>query len=69
MSALGAHGIVIKVGLTETVAFLSGLAFRPVQGFATGALIIVVSDLYRRPGPRTPFIAAIIGLIGVGGRA
>jgi len=62
-----AYGVLIKVGLTETVAFLSGLAFGPVQGFATGVLVIVVSDLFMMPGPWTPFIAAIIGLLGVGG--
>jgi uncharacterized membrane protein len=35
-------------------------------GFITGAFIIVVSDLPVAPGPWTPFIAAIIGLFGVG---
>lgn len=69
LSARPLYGVLIKVGLTETLAFLSGLLFGPVQGFVTGSLIIVVSDLYMMPGPWTPFIAAIIGLIGIGGGA
>ena len=71
--ALGAptplYGILIKVGLTETLALVSGFVFGPVPGFLAGALIIVVSDLFMMPGPWTPFIAAIIGLIGLGGGA
>jgi len=63
------YGIFIKIGLTETLTFVSGFVFGPVQGFVTGALIIVVSDLFSAYGPGlwTPFIAAIIGLLGVGG--
>lgn len=61
------HGILAKVGLTETLTVACGLAFGPLQGFITGALIIVVSDLYMMPGPWTPFIAAIIGLLGIVG--
>lgn len=69
LSASPLYGLLIKVGLSETLAFLSGVLFGPIQGFVTGALIIVVSDLYMMPGPWTPFIAAIIGLIGIGGGA
>ena len=63
------YGIFIKVGLTETLAFVSGFAFGPVQGFVTGVLIIVVSDIFSMYGPGlwTPFIAAIIGLLGICG--
>lgn len=63
------YGIFIKIGLTETLAFVSGFAFGPVQGFLTGALIIIVSDIFSvyGPGVWTPFIAAIIGLIGIFG--
>jgi len=63
------YGIFIKIGLTETLAFVSGFAFGPVQGFVTGALIILLSDMFSMYGPGlwTPFIAAIIGLIGVCG--
>lgn len=63
------YGILIKVGLTETLAFVSGFVFGPALGFVTGAFIIVISDLLMMPGPWTPFIAAIIGLLGVGGGA
>ena len=57
-------GILIKVGFTETLAIATGLALGPGPGFVTGALIIVVSDLLMIPGPWTPFIAGIIGLLG-----
>jgi uncharacterized membrane protein len=71
--ALGApiplYGILVKVGLTETLAFASGFVFGPALGFLTGALIIVISDLFMMPGPWTIFIAAIIGILGVGGGA
>ena len=61
------YGIVIKVGLTETLAFIIGLAYGAIAGFVGGALIIIISDLMVLPGPWTPFIAAIIGLVfGVG---
>jgi hypothetical protein len=65
------YGIFIKVGLTETLAFVSGLTFGPVQGFLTGVLIIIVSDIFSVNGPGlwTPFIAAIIGLLGIFGGA
>jgi energy-coupling factor transport system substrate-specific component len=69
--ALGApvplYGVLIKVGLAETLAFVSGFVFGPVLGFLSGAMIIVISDLFMMPGPWTPFIAAIIGILGVGG--
>jgi len=61
------YGVVVKVGFSETLAITSGLVFGPVQGFLVGGLIIVVSDLYIAPGPWTPFIAGIIGLLGVFG--
>ena len=57
-------GILIKVGLTETLTITNGLALGPASGFITGALIIVVSDLFMTPGAWTPFVAAIIGLLG-----
>lgn len=61
--------IFIKIGLTETLAFVSGFAFGPFHGFLTGALIIIVSDVFSMYGPGlwTPFIAAIMGLLGVFG--
>ncbi len=58
-------GVLIKVGLTETLAFINGFVYGPVTGFVTGSMIIVISDLFVLPGPWTPFIAAIIGLLGV----
>lgn len=61
------YGVLIKVGLTETLAFVGGFVFGPALGFVTGGLIIVISDMFMMPGPWTPFIAAIIGLLGVGG--
>jgi hypothetical protein len=61
------YGVLIKVGLTETLAFVSGFVFGPAMGFLSGAMIIVVSDLFTLPGPWTPFIAAIIGIFGLGG--
>jgi uncharacterized membrane protein len=65
-SPIPIYGVLIKIGLTETLTFISGFVFGSVAGFMTGALIIVTSDLYVVPGPWTPFIAAIIGLFGVG---
>jgi len=62
---LDIYGVLIKVGLTETLAFVAGFALGPLQGFLTGSLIIVVSDMFMMPGIWTPFIAAIIGLIGI----
>jgi hypothetical protein len=62
------YGVVIKVGLTETLTFIIGFAYGVVAGFIGGALIVAISDLMFLPGPWTPFIAAIIGLVfGVGG--
>lgn len=58
-------GILIKIGLTETLTFISGYVFGPVLGFVAGASIIVISDTATAPGAWTPFIAAIIGTIGV----
>jgi uncharacterized membrane protein len=69
--ALGApiplYGVMIKVGLTETLAFVSGFVFGPAMGFLSGAMIIVISDLLMIPGPWTLFIAAILGTFGLGG--
>ena len=59
------YGIVVKIGLTETLTFVSGFVFGPIQGFITGALAIIVSDLLTWPGIWTLIIAAIIGLLGV----
>jgi hypothetical protein len=62
------YGVVIKIGLTETLAFIIGFTYGVIAGFIGGAMIIVISDLMILPGPWTPFIAAIIGLVfGVGG--
>jgi len=61
------YGVLIKIGLTETLAFVSGFVFGPATGFLAGAMIILVSDLFMLPGPWTPFIAAIIGIFGLGG--
>jgi uncharacterized membrane protein len=58
-------GILIKIGLTETLTFVTGFAFGPAIGFLTGALIIIISDMFMLPGAWTPFIAAIIGILGV----
>jgi energy-coupling factor transport system substrate-specific component len=59
------YGIVVKIGLTETLTFVSGFVFGPIQGFITGALAIIVSDLLTWPGIWTLIIAAIIGLLGI----
>lgn len=58
------YGVLVKVGLSETLSFINGFVYGPAIGFMTGFLIIVISDLFMLPGPWTPFIAAIIGLIG-----
>ena len=63
------YGVLVKVGLTETLAFVSGFVFGPAMGFLSGAMIIGISDLFMMPGPWTPFIAAIIGIFGLGGSA
>lgn len=65
VSPTALFGVMIKVGLTETLTIASGLAIGPVTGFVTGAMIIVVSDLFILPGAWTPFIASIIGLLGL----
>ena len=61
------YGIIVKIGLCETLAFICGFSFGPLQGFMTGALIIIVSDMLTWAGPWTPIIATIIGLLGVCG--
>ncbi|NVL92906.1 MAG: hypothetical protein HWN71_07725 [Desulfobacterales bacterium] len=61
------YGIIVKIGLCETLAFICGFSFGPLQGFITGALTIVVSDVLTWAGPWTPIIASIIGLLGVCG--
>ena len=58
------YGVAVKIGLSETLAFVCGYVFGPIQGFITGVLIIVVSDACTWLGFWTPFIAAIIGLLG-----
>jgi hypothetical protein len=61
------YGVVIKVGLTETLTFMIGFAYGVMAGITGGALIIIISDIMFSPGPWTPFIAAIIGLVfGIG---
>ena len=59
--------LVIKIGLSETLSFVSGFVYGPIAGFVTGFLIIVLSDLVSPSGAGawTPFIAAIIGLLGI----
>jgi len=58
----------IKIGLTETLTFISGYALGSVTGFVTGSSIIVISDMALIAGVWTPFIALIIGTIGaIGG--
>jgi len=58
-------GIMIAVGLTETLTFISGFTLGVVPGFVTGCSIIIISDIATLPGAWTPFIALIIGLIGI----
>lgn len=60
------YGVLIAVGLTETLTFITGFVYGYAAGFITGAFTIVISDLPVAPGPWTPFIAAIIGLFGAG---
>jgi len=59
------YGVLVKIGLTETLTFVSGFVFGPVQGFITGLLIIIVSDMFTFAGLWTPFIAVIIGVLGL----
>ncbi len=63
------YGIVTKIGLSETLSFASGFIFGPVAGFITGFLIILISDIASPygPGAWTPYIASIIGLLGICG--
>jgi uncharacterized membrane protein len=62
------YGVVVKVGLSETLTFIMGIIYGPVVGFLGGASIIVISDLPVQPGPWTPFIGGIIGAVfGIGG--
>jgi len=62
-----AFSVVIKFGLSETLTFVSGFVYGPVVGFITGFLIILLSDIASPYGAGvwTPFIAAIIGLLGI----
>ena len=62
-----AFAVVIKFGLTETLTFVSGFVYGPVAGFVAGFLIIVLSDIASPfgAGAWTPFIASIIGLLGI----
>jgi len=62
--AIPVYGVVVKIGLSETLAFTCGFVFGPIQGFITGALSIVISDLFTGAGLWTPFIAIIIGVLG-----
>jgi len=69
VSPIPLYGVVIKIGLSETLSFVSGLVFGPVAGFVTGFSIILLSDVAIAPGAWTPFVGAIIGLLGVCGGA
>jgi uncharacterized membrane protein len=62
--AIPIYAILVKIGLTETLTFVSGFVFGSIQGFITGLLIIIISDLFTWAGLWTPFIAVIIGIIG-----
>jgi hypothetical protein len=60
------HWVVAKIGLTETLTFVNGLALGVSAGFMTGVGIIAVADLAMGwAGAWTPFIAVIIGLLGM----
>ena len=65
--AIPIYGILVKIGLSETLAFTCGFVFGPIQGFITGVLVIVISDLFTTAGFWTPFIAIIIGMVGLFG--
>jgi uncharacterized membrane protein len=62
-----AFSVVIKIGLSETLSFVSGFVYGPTVGFVTGFLIILLSDITSPYGAGvwTPFIGSIIGLLGV----
>jgi len=63
------YAVVTKVGLSETLSFVSGFVFGPLAGFITGFLIILLSDMASPfgPGAWTPYIASIIGVLGICG--
>ena len=63
------YAVMTKVGLSETLSFVSGFVFGPIAGFITGFLIILLSDIASPygPGAWTPYIASIIGLLGICG--
>ena len=63
------YAVVTKVGLSETLSFVSGFVFGPIAGFITGFLIILLSDIASPygPGAWTPYVASIIGLLGICG--
>jgi len=63
------YGVITKIGLSETLSFVSGFIFGPIAGFMTGFLIILLSDIASPygPGAWTPYIASIIGLLGICG--
>jgi len=63
--AIPFYGVVVKIGLSESLAFTSGFVFGPIQGFITGTLIIIISDLFTWAGLWTPFVAIIIGMLGL----
>ena len=67
MVPVPAFGMVIKLGLSETLSFVAGFTYGPVVGFVTGFLIILLSDIASPlgAGAWTPFIASIIGLLGI----
>ncbi len=62
-----AFAVVIKLGLSETLSFAAGFIYGPIVGFVTGFLIILLSDIASPYGAGvwTPFIGAIIGLLGL----
>jgi hypothetical protein len=62
-----AYGVVIKVGLSETLTFVSGFLYGPIAGFVSGFSIILLSDIATPlgAGAWTPFIGSIIGLLGI----
>ena len=62
-----AFALVIKLGLSETLSFAAGFIYGPIVGFITGFLIILLSDIASPfgAGVWTPFIASIIGLLGI----
>ena len=64
-SPLPLFAVLIKVGVTETLTVIMGIAYGAASGFLTGFLIIFVSDFFLLPDPSMPFIASIIGLIGI----